>query len=62
VLDGVYHTGTEGCRQLPRPERGPVLAHLQHLSGYSRAPVTRLVSRWTEGKRLVKEYRARGYR
>ncbi|MEN3355841.1 MAG: hypothetical protein V7640_3999 [Betaproteobacteria bacterium] len=49
-------------RQLPRPERGPVLAHLQHLSGYSRAPVTRLVSRWTEGKRLVKEYRARGYR
>lgn len=45
-------------RQLPRPERGPVLAYLQHLSGYSRAQITRLVSRWTGGKRLVKEYRA----
>lgn len=45
-------------RQLPRQERGPVLAYLQRLSGYSRAQVTRLVSRWTAGKRLVKEYRA----
>jgi transposase InsO family protein len=45
-------------RQLPRPERGPVLAYLQRLSGYSRAQITRLVSRWTGGKRLVKEYRA----
>ena len=45
-------------RQLPRPERGPVLAYLQRLSGYSRAQVTRLVSRWMGGKRLVKEYRA----
>jgi len=45
-------------RQLPRSERGPVLAYVQHLSGYSRAQVTRLVSRWTVGKRLVKEYRA----
>ena len=45
-------------RQLPRPQRGPVLAYLQRLSGYSRAQVTRLVSRWTAGKRLVKEYRA----
>ena len=45
-------------RQLPRAQRGPVLAYLQHLSGYSRAQVTRLVSRWTAGKRLVKEYRA----
>lgn len=45
-------------RQLPRPERGPVLAYLQRLSGYSRAQITRLVSRWTCGKRLVKEYRA----
>jgi len=45
-------------RQLPRPERGPVLAYLQRLSGYSRAQITRLVSRWTAGKRLVKEYRA----
>jgi transposase InsO family protein len=45
-------------RQLPRAERGPVLAYLQHLSGYSRAQVTRLVSRWMGGKRLVKQYRA----
>jgi len=45
-------------RQLPRPERGSVLAYLQRLSGYSRAQVTRLVSRWMGGKRLVKEYRA----
>ena len=45
-------------RQLPRSDRGPVLAYVQHLSGYSRAQVTRLVSRWTVGKRLVKEYRA----
>lgn len=45
-------------RQLLRSERGAVLAYLQHLSGYSRAQVTRLVSRWTHGKRLVKEYRA----
>lgn len=47
-----------GYRQLPRPQRGPVLAYLQRLSGYSRAQVTRLVSRWTAGKRLVKEYRS----
>ena len=45
-------------RQLPRSERGAVLAYLQHLSGYSRAQVTRLVSRWTGGKRRVKQYRA----
>jgi transposase InsO family protein len=45
-------------RQLSRPERGPVLAYLQRLSGYSRAQLTRLVSRWMGGKRLVKEYRA----
>ena len=32
-------------RQLPRSSRGPVLAYLQRLSGYSRAQVTRLVSR-----------------
>ena len=35
-----------------------MLAYLQRLSGYSRAQVTRLVSRWVGGKRLVKEYRA----
>lgn len=45
-------------RRLPRMHRGPVLAYLQRLSGYSRAQVTRLVSRWDAGKRLVKEYRA----
>lgn len=45
-------------RQLPRGERAPVLAYLQRLSGYSRAQITRLVSRWTSGKPLVKNYRA----
>ena len=40
-----------GYRQLPRPERGAVLAYLQRLSGYSRAQVTRLVSRWTAASR-----------
>lgn len=45
-------------RQLPRAHRGPVLAYLQRLSGYSRAQITRLVSRWDGGKRLVKDYRA----
>ena len=45
-------------RQLKRCDRGVVLAYLQRLSGYSRAQITRLVSRWMGGKRLVKEYRA----
>jgi transposase InsO family protein len=45
-------------RRLPRAHRGPVLAYLQRLSGYSRAQITRLVSRWDAGKRLVKDYRA----
>ena len=45
-------------RQLKRCDRGCVLAYVQRLSGYSRAQVTRLVSRWMGGKRLVKEYRA----
>jgi len=45
-------------RQLKRCHRGVVLAYLQRLSGYSRAQITRLVSRWMGGKRLVKEYRA----
>jgi len=45
-------------RQLKRCDRGAVLMYLQRLSGYSRAQVTRLVSRWVGGKRLVKEYRA----
>ncbi len=45
-------------RCLKRAERGVVLAYLQRLSGYSRAQITRLVSRWVAGKRLVKQYRA----
>jgi transposase InsO family protein len=45
-------------RRLPRAHRGSVLAYLQRLSGYSRAQITRLVSRWDAGKRLVKDYRA----
>ncbi|MEO8924644.1 MAG: integrase, partial [Caldimonas sp.] len=45
-------------RQLPRGDRAPVLAYLQRLSGYSRAQLTRLVSRWVPGKPLVKGYRA----
>ena len=40
-------------RRLPRADRGPVLAYLQRLSGYSRAQTTRLVSRWDAGKPLV---------
>ena len=46
-----------GYRQLGRADRGAVLAYLQRLSGYSRAQVTRLVSRWTDGKPLAKNYR-----
>jgi hypothetical protein len=44
--------------RLARADRGPVLAYLQRLSGYSRAQITRLVSRWDAGKRLVKNYGA----
>jgi transposase InsO family protein len=44
-------------RQLARSDRGVVLAYLQHLSGYSRAQVTRLAARWADGKPLVKNYR-----
>ena len=47
-----------GYRQLLRPDRGVVLAYVQRLSGFSRAQVTRLVSRWVAGKSLVKRYRA----
>ena len=42
---------------LKRVERGVVLTYVQRISGYSRAQVTRLVSRWVAGKRLVKQYR-----
>ena len=44
-------------RQLGRADKGAVLAYLQHLSGYSRAQLTRLVSRWVATKPLVKNYR-----
>ena len=40
--------------RLPRADRGPALAYLQRLSGYSRAQITRPVSRWDAGKPLVK--------
>jgi transposase InsO family protein len=46
-----------GYRQLPRADRGAVLAYVQRLSGFSRAQVTRLVSRWVAGQPLVKQYR-----
>jgi transposase InsO family protein len=45
-----------GYRQLGRADRGTVLAYLQRLSGYSRAQLTRLVSRWAAGQPLVKNY------
>ena len=44
-------------RRLGRADKGAVLAYLQHLSGYSRAQLTRLVSRWVAAKPLVKNYR-----
>ncbi len=47
-----------GYRQLVRADKGVVLVYLQRLSGYSRAQVTRLVSRAMAGKPLVKNYRA----
>lgn len=47
-----------GYKQLGRADKGVVLAYLQRLSGYSRAQVTRLVSRWMAGQALVKRYRA----
>ncbi len=43
-------------RRLGRADRSPVPAYLQRLSGYSRAQITRLVSRWDGGKPLVKNY------
>lgn len=45
-------------RQLSRQDRRLVLAYMQRLSGYSRAQLTRLVSRWMTGKRLLKAYNA----
>jgi hypothetical protein len=40
--------------RMPRGDRGSVLAYLKRLSGYSRAQITRLVSRWAGSKPLVK--------
>lgn len=45
-----------GYRQLRRADRGAVLAYVQHLSGYSRSQVTRLVKRWCDGETLHKRY------
>jgi hypothetical protein len=45
-------------RVLRRTDRGAVLASVQRLSGYSRAQVTRLVSRWVVGEPPTKNYRA----
>jgi len=46
--------------RLNRAERGVVLAYVRHLSGYSRAQVTRLVERWmrARGQPLKPLYRA----
>ena len=44
-------------RRLKRGARGTVLFYLRRLSGYSRAQVTRLVSRWMDGHALTKSYR-----
>jgi len=46
-------------RQLGRADRGVVLAYLRHLSGYSRAQITRLVARaMTRNTPLTKRYHA----
>lgn len=45
-------------RRLRRADRGAVRAYLQRLSGYSRAQLTRLVSRWMAREPLAKNYRA----
>lgn len=50
--------GRLNYRALRRADRGAVLEYLRRLSGYSRAQVTRLVSRWMAGQPLVKRYRA----
>ena len=49
--------GRFGCRQLGRTDKGVLLAYLQRLSGYSRAQVTSLDTRWVAAKPLVKNYR-----
>jgi len=49
-------------RALARVDRGAVLAYLQRLSGYSRAQVTRLVSRWVLDKLRIEFTRSRAHR
>jgi len=52
--------GRFGYARLNRADRGVVLAYVRHLSGYSRAQVTRLVARWmrAKGQPLKPLYRA----
>ena len=45
-------------RGLSRRDRGDVLRYMRRLSGFSRAQLTRLVSRWCTERALVKHYRA----
>ena len=45
-------------RGLSRRDRGAVLRYIRRFSGFSRAQVTRLVSRWCTERVLVKRYRA----
>jgi hypothetical protein len=47
-----------GYRKLGRKDRGSLRAYLQRLSGYSRAQIIRMVSRWVQYKPLVKGYKA----
>ena len=50
--------GRFGYGRLKRRDRGVILRYLQHLSGYSRAQVKRLVATWLTGAPLAKRYRA----
>jgi len=44
-------------KQLGRADKGLILRYLERTTGYSRQQLTRLVSRWRTGKKLVKAYR-----
>ncbi|WP_342316412.1 transposase family protein [Lysobacter sp. FW306-1B-D06B] len=46
-----------GYRQLKRSDRGWVRRYLQHLSGFSRAQVTRAIQRWLSFKPLCRTHR-----
>lgn len=43
-------------RRLKRPEKGVVMRYLEHITGYSRQQLTRLVGRAVRGERLAKRY------